>query len=174
LAQSRRAVMTDIILSPVVNTFRITDGFGANRGSYAHLGTDFGAVTPGVAGDPLVAVADGTLDYQYRSGSFGLTSVLEIDNGDGSYSYFIYAHQSGYAVKLTPEHPQAEVYAGQTIGYMAIRELQRRGTRSRFTSISSRSIRTVRSTFLKDGRLTLISPVASARPRRPPRTSVRC
>ncbi|WP_426422611.1 AIDA repeat-containing protein [Bradyrhizobium genosp. A] len=112
--------MSDVILPPVAGNFRITSPFGADRGSYQHLGTDFGAQTPGVAGDPIVASVDGTMVYQYRSSTYGNASVIERDNGDGTYSYFLNAHQSGFAdnYTLSSQNPTMPVNAGDVIGYM--------------------------------------------------------
>lgn len=70
-------------------------------------------------------MTDGVLLHQYMSSTFGWTSVLERDNGDGSYSYFVYAHQvppprdgEYRGVKLTPKQPTQEVTEGAVIGYM--------------------------------------------------------
>jgi hypothetical protein len=49
--------MTDNIRPPVRGTIRFTGPFLEPRRGYYHLGTDFGAQTPGVAGDPIFAGA---------------------------------------------------------------------------------------------------------------------
>lgn len=84
------------------------------------LREDFGPQKPGVAGDEIVAPVDGTLVHQYRSPSFGNTSVIERSNGDGTYSYFVVAHESGYADKyrLSSQNTTIPVKTGDTIGYM--------------------------------------------------------
>lgn len=105
---------------PVEGDIRITSAAGKQRGTYVHLGTDFGPQTPGIAGDPLYAVTDGVLVHQYKSPTFGRTSVLERDNGDGTFSYFVYAHQGRYAddMELSPRKPTLKVPEGKVIGYM--------------------------------------------------------
>jgi hypothetical protein len=117
--------MSRPVRPPVEGDIRITSAAGKQRGTYIHHGTDFGPQTPGVAGDPLVAATRGVLVHQYTSSTFGWTSVLERDNGDGTYSYFVYAHQvppprdGDYGgVRLTPKQPTQEVAEGAVIGYM--------------------------------------------------------
>src|SRR5215813_8573443 len=87
--------MTDVVRPPVRGDIRITGPFLEPRseGTFHH-GTDFGPQTQGVAGDEIVAPVDGALVHQYRSPSYGNTSVIERNNGDGTYSYFVVAHQA--------------------------------------------------------------------------------
>jgi hypothetical protein len=121
LSLPQRAVMTDVVRPPVRGNIRFTGPFLEPRGKgILHYGTDFGPQNPGVAGDEIAAPVDGTLVHQYRSPSFGNTSVIERNNGDGTYSYFVAAHQSGYADKyrLSSQNPSIPVKTGDTIGYM--------------------------------------------------------
>lgn len=65
---------------------RITSGFGPRTSPCAgcssfHKGVDTGALTPGVAGDPVYAAADGTVISSAYSGSAG--NMIVIDHGDG-------------------------------------------------------------------------------------------
>lgn len=113
--------MTDVVGPPVRGNIRFRGPFLEPRGNgIFHYGTDFGPQKPGVAGDEIVAPVDGTLVHQYRSPSFGNTSVIERSNGDGTYSYFVVAHQSGYADKyrLSSQNPTIPVKTGDTVGYM--------------------------------------------------------
>jgi murein DD-endopeptidase MepM/ murein hydrolase activator NlpD len=113
--------MTDVVGPPVRGNIRFNHPFLEPRakGTF-HYGTDFGPQKPGMAGDEIVAPVDGTLVHQYRSPSFGNTSVIERNNGDGTYSYFVVAHQAGYADKyrLSSQNPTIPVKTGDTIGYM--------------------------------------------------------
>ena len=112
--------MTDTLFPPVRGDIRFTSPFGKPRGNYKHLGTDIGAQKPGVAGDPIFAAAAGTLVLQYTSPTYGLTAIIERDNGDGTYSYFLYAHLKNYhpAFKLSEDLPTRPVKAGDEIGQM--------------------------------------------------------
>ena len=113
--------MTDVVRPPVRGNIRLNHPFlePRERGTF-HYGTDFGPHAVDVAGDEIVAPVDGTLVHQYRSPSFGNTSVIERNNGDGTYSYFVVAHQSGYADKyrLSSQNPTIPIKTGDTIGYM--------------------------------------------------------
>jgi murein DD-endopeptidase MepM/ murein hydrolase activator NlpD len=112
--------MTDSVFPAVRGTIRITSPFLEPRRNYRHLGTDFGAQTPGVPGDQTVAAVTGLLVHQYHSDTYGNAAVIERDNGDGTYSYFLSAHLAKYAddFRLSPKTPTIEVHAGDVIGQM--------------------------------------------------------
>ena len=112
--------MTEPLIPPVQGNVRFTSSFLEPRGNYDHLGTDFGAQTPGVAGDPIVASASGTIVFQYNSTTYGNAVVIEVNNGDGTYSYLLDAHLQGYASNFTlsPDQPTIPVNAGDVIGQM--------------------------------------------------------
>jgi len=126
----QRALMTDVVRSPVRGNIRFTARFLEPRGKgILHFGTDFGPQNPGVAGDEIVAPVDGTLVHQYSSLSYGNTSVIERNNGDGTYSYFVIAHQSGYGdnYRLSPQNPAIPVKTGDAIGNMGNTGTTRQG-----------------------------------------------
>ena len=112
--------MTDKIFPPVRDKIRFTSPFLEPRGNYKHLGTDFGPQTPGVPGDTVVASTSGTLVHQYTSPTYGKAAVVERDNGDGTYSYFLYGHLKHYDPKFTlnSREPTKPVNAGDQIGQM--------------------------------------------------------
>jgi hypothetical protein len=92
--------VTDSVLTPVRGNVRIKGTFREPRDGYKHLGTDFGPQTPGVPGDPVQASVTGMLVYKGSAPGFGKVAVIERDNGDGTYLYFIDAHLAKYNDRL--------------------------------------------------------------------------
>jgi hypothetical protein len=78
------------------------------------------AKTPGVPGDDVLASTSGTLVSEFNVPTYGNAAVIERDNGDGTYSYFLYGHLAGYAKKfeLSPKEPTKPVGVGEVIGQM--------------------------------------------------------
>jgi len=119
--------MADDIINPPVRGDRISSKgpFGQPRGGRRHLGTDFGPQTPGVPGDNVVAAIPGKLVHRYWSPSYGNVAVLERSNGDGTYSYFVYAHmadpEEGSISNKSKMLPKVgdDIDTGQTIGQMS-------------------------------------------------------
>jgi murein DD-endopeptidase MepM/ murein hydrolase activator NlpD len=113
-------VSDDIVNLPVRgNRLGFTGRFGEPRpGGRRHLGTDFGAQTPGVAGDDIVAATPGRLVYQGPAGNYGNVAVVERDNGDGTHSYFLDAHLADPDPSKVPSVGQ-DVQAGQVVGQMS-------------------------------------------------------
>lgn len=115
--------MTDNVSPPVRGRIRFTSPFDEPRGNYNHLGTDFGAQTPGVPGDNVFPSTSGRLVYRNKSPTYGNAAIVERDNGDGTYSYFLYAHLADH-----PELPSDklkglpvvgdDINAGDVIGQM--------------------------------------------------------
>lgn len=102
------------------------------RKDYRHLGTDFGPQTPGVPGDDIVASTPGKLVHRYKSLSYGNVAVVERDNGDGTYSYFVYAHMADPEAstadksKMLPK-VEDDIEIGQRIGQMSNTGTSRNG-----------------------------------------------
>src|SRR5579872_1615706 len=119
-AKPRRTNVTDDVVNLPVrgNRLGFTGLFGEPRGDRRHLGTDFGAQTPGVAGDDIVAATPGKLVYQGPAGKYGNIAVVERDNGDGTHSYFLDAHLAEPDPSRVPSVGQ-DVQAGQTVGLMS-------------------------------------------------------
>jgi hypothetical protein len=115
--------VTDNLLPPVRGDVRFTDPFFGPRGDHKHLGTDFGPQTRHVPGDDVVASASGRIVYRYKSSTYGNAAIVERDNGDGTYSYFLYAHLADppKPISSNPTTPPAvgdENKAGEVIGQM--------------------------------------------------------
>ena len=106
--------MTDAILPPVRRDVRFTDAFLAPRGKYDHLGTDFGPSTRGVPGDPIHSSVAGTLVYRGKSPTYGNFVVVERDNADGTFSYFLNAHLEDDS-KLSSKEPIRIVKIGDEV-----------------------------------------------------------
>ena len=103
---------------------RFTDPFFKPRGDHKHLGTDFGPQTRDVPGDDVVASTSGKLVYRYKSSTYGYAAVVERDNGDGSYSYFLYSHLADPSKPISkePKRPPVvgdDINAGGLIGEMS-------------------------------------------------------
>jgi hypothetical protein len=116
--------VTDNILPPVRGNIRFIDPFFKPRGDHKHFGTDFGPQTRDVPGDDVAASTSGNLVYRYKSPTYGNAAVVERDNGDGTYSYFLYAHLAD-PPKPTSDNPTTlpdvrnDVSAGDVIGQMS-------------------------------------------------------
>lgn len=96
---------------PTVST-RITSGFGdrsCEGCSKFHDAIDIGAIKPGVAGDPIFAVADGTVIVSKYSQTAG--NMVTIDHGKGVQSRYI--HMSARLAKVGDK-----VKGGDIIGKM--------------------------------------------------------
>lgn len=95
---------------------RITSPFGPrvlNGSKDFHSGLDFGAITAGVIGDPIMAVADGTIVVSKANGGgvnkgYGYYIIIQ---HDGFCS--LYAHLKQLGLKVG-----TNVKAGDIIGYM--------------------------------------------------------
>ena len=94
---------------------RITSEFGKRdfAGLQFHSGVDFGAITPGVEGDELYAVAD------------GIVKVSKADSGNKNigYGYYIVIEHEGYCtlyahLQKLEFKAEDKVKAGQIIGHM--------------------------------------------------------
>ncbi|MDX8367183.1 peptidoglycan DD-metalloendopeptidase family protein [Cytobacillus sp. IB215665] len=98
---------------PTIST-RITSGFGPRPApcsgcSTFHDAIDIGAVTPGVAGDPIFSIADGTVIVSKYSKSAG--NMVTVDHGDGIQSRYIHMLKRLVSVGDT-------VTAGDIVGTM--------------------------------------------------------
>ncbi len=93
----------------------VLDNFGDPRsGGRRHAGSDMLATL----GQPVFAMADGTLTYQVKVGDGSAGSSLsgnlwKLTRADGT--YYVYAHLSAFATGLKVG---SKVYRGQLIGYV--------------------------------------------------------
>jgi murein DD-endopeptidase MepM/ murein hydrolase activator NlpD len=91
----------------------VLDNFGDPRsGSRSHQGADLLATL----GQPVYAVADGTLTDQWVAGASNALlsgNAWRLDDANGT--YYFYAHLAGFAPGLTEG---ASVRRGQLIGYV--------------------------------------------------------
>ncbi len=100
------------MIYPTINE-RVTSPYGLRTKPYKgfHQGIDFGAITRGVAGDDILAVADGVVKlarWQTNRRGFGRYIIIEHDG-----YCTLYAHLNGFNVKRGQK-----VVEGQVIGYM--------------------------------------------------------
>lgn len=99
---------------PTIST-RVTSKYLEPRSGYIHQGVDFGAMVRGVDGDPLYAIANGTVAF---SGS-----LIKKGKLDGYGHYMIIEHETFYSIyghmQYKPSIPKGtKVSLGQVIGKM--------------------------------------------------------
>jgi murein DD-endopeptidase MepM/ murein hydrolase activator NlpD len=92
-------------ISPILNGYSITSGFGPRRDPFTgrraqHNGLDFRAVI----GTPVMATADGTVSFVGRNGDFGLT--IEMKHGGGIET--VYCHLKSASVRSGQEVTRGE------------------------------------------------------------------
>lgn len=78
------------LIAPVLGAFKLSSGFGVDRGNHAHGGVDI----PQAAGSRVVAAADGKVVFKGQQGNYGNLIKIQHDNGTIETRY---AHLKGFA-----------------------------------------------------------------------------